>query len=117
MEQLSQQQSIYNQMRKLLVRPRIVVSWTPMLTKRPVLQVILRHANVAQGRITRIHRNARLMHKQKLPMTKRKIEAALARLDKLGSGKNEDTVNAQDLERRVDMFTSVISTPPESILY
>jgi len=55
---------------------------------------------------------------QKSPTTKRKIEAALARLDKLSSGKNnEDTVIAQDPRQRVDMFTSVISAPPDIILY
>jgi len=51
-------------------------------------------------------------------MTKGKIEAAFARLDKLGSGKNnEDAVNAQDSRQRVNMFTSVIPVPPKSILY
>ena len=58
------------------------------------------------------------MRPQKSPMTKGKIEAAFARLDKLGSGKNnEDAVNAQDSRQRVNMFTSVIPVPPKSILY
>ena len=63
--------------------------------------------------IAHIYRGARLMCGQKSPTTKRKIEAALARLDKLSSG----TVVVQDQRRRVDMFTSVISAPPESIMY
>jgi len=50
------------------------------------------------------------MRPQKSPMTKGKIEAAFARLDKLVSGKSsEDPVNTQDSKRRVNMFMSVIS--------
>jgi len=41
-------------------------------------------------------------------MTKERIEYTIARLDRLGSGKDDkDTVDAQESKRRADLFTLV----------
>jgi len=42
---------------------------------------------------------------QKSPVTKRKIEAVFARLDRLGSGRDDEDV--ADSMRRADLFMSV----------
>jgi len=52
---------------------------------------------------------------QKLPMAKGKVEAALARLDKLGLW--EDVADVQESTRRVNLFMSVALSPSQSVLY
>ena len=68
--------------------------------------------------IASIHRNPRLTSGQESPVTKGKIEHALARLDRLDLGEDDEGVtDAQESMRRDDLFTSVASTPPESDLH
>jgi len=52
---------------------------------------------------------------QKSPTVKGKIEAALARLDRLGLG--EDVADVQESMRRANLFTSVASSTPELVPY
>lgn len=55
------------------------------------------------------------MRGQESPVIKGKIENALARLDRLDLGENdEDVTDVQELVRRENFFMSVASTPPES---
>jgi len=54
------------------------------------------------------------MCRQKSPMAKGRLEAAFARLDRLGLGEDcEDLVDPQESMRQVDLFMLVTSTPPE----
>ena len=53
--------------------------------------------------------------RQKSPTTKRRIETAFARLNKLGIGE-DDVADGQELMRRADLFMSVTSVSLESIL-
>ena len=80
------------------------------MTKLPIPQVL----ETARSMIICFHRNPRLMCGQESPVIKGKIEHALARLDRLDLGENdEDTTDAQESMRRENLFTSVASTPPE----
>ena len=53
---------------------------------------------------------------QKPPVTKERLEAIFARLDRLGLGENDEhTIDPQDSVRPADLFTLVIPTPCYSI--
>ena len=88
------------------------------MTELLVLQVLLQHVHdAAPGMIVYIHGNPRLMRGQESPVIKGKTENALARLDRLDLGENdEDVTDVQELVRRENFFMSVASTPPESNL-
>jgi len=55
------------------------------------------------------------MHGQESPVTRRKIKATFARLDRLGLG--EDNENVANSMRRADLFMSVTSNSPVLIPY
>lgn len=56
--------------------------------------------------------DARQTSQQKPPVTKERLEAIFARLDRLGLGENDGhTIDPQDSVRRADLFKLVIPTP------
>ena len=108
MEQLSQQQSIYNQIGKLTVRFLISHDLDPSVdVGPPVPQVFLRRApKITRGTAARVCCDTCLMREQRSPTTKAKIERVFARLDRLDLGDDdEDVVGMQESMRRVDLFT------------
>ena len=54
------------------------------------------------------------VREQKSPMAKGKVEAALARLDRLGL--REDVADVQESMRRANLFTSVAWSPSQPTL-
>jgi len=110
-QQISQQRSIYTQIRGLTVRLHVYVFYRKLTKCSLAPQVFLWHAaETPRGAIPYIDRDTGLTRQQKPPVTKEKINAILERLDWLGSA--GDGADAQGSVLHPDPLRSVTSAPP-----